>query len=74
MWSKWLAEEKGRSFTRMDDAGVALVDGVAAAGHGVAHWRPLQGAFAADHVVLTAASAHHTPLRPWAVVVQISVI
>lgn len=65
---------KGFCFTRMDDAGVALVDGVAAAGHSVAHRRPLQGAFTADHVVLAAASAHRTPLRPRAVVVQIPVI
>lgn len=61
-------------FTRVDDAGVTLVDGVAAARHSVAHWRPLQGAFAADHVVLAAASTHHAPFRTGAVVVQMSVI
>lgn len=60
--------------TWMDDAGVTLIDGVAAAGHRVAHWGPLQGAFAADHVIFAAASAHNVPLWARAVVVQIPVI
>lgn len=58
----------------MDDAGVTLIDSVAAAGHRVAHRRPLQGAFTADHIILAAASAHDIPLRAWAVVVQMPVI
>lgn len=58
----------------MDDAGVTLIDGVAAAGNRVAHWGPLQGAFAADHVIFAAASAHNVPLWARAVVVQIPVI
>lgn len=58
----------------MDDAGVTLINGVAAAGHCVAHWSPLQGAFTADHVIFTAASAHNVPLWARAVVVQIPVI
>lgn len=58
----------------MDDAGVALVDGVAAAGNGVAHRRPLQGAFTADDVILAAASAHDVPLGAGAVVIQVPVI
>lgn len=64
----------GWSCTWMDDAGVTLIDGVAAAGHRVAHWGPLQGAFAADHVIFAAASAHNVPLWARAVVVQIPVI
>lgn len=58
----------------MYDAGVALVDGVPAAGNGVAHRRPLQGTFAADDVILAAASAHHVPFRARAVVMQVPVI
>lgn len=58
----------------MDDAGVTLVDGVAAAGDGVAHRRPLQGTFTADDVVLAAASAHDAPLGARAVAVQVPVI
>lgn len=55
--------------TWMDDAGVALIDSIAAAWHSVANRRPLQRAFTADHIVLTAASAHNVPLWAWAVVV-----
>lgn len=58
----------------MNDAGVTLVDGVATAGHGVAHWSPLEGAFTADHVILAAAPTHNVPLRARAVTVQIPVI
>ncbi len=58
----------------MDDAGVTFVDGVAAAGHSVAHWRPLERAFTADHIILAAASAHNVPLWTRAVIVQVSVI
>ena len=58
----------------MDNAGVALVDGVAAAGHGVAHRGPLDGALTADHVILTAASAHDAPLWTGTVIVQVPVI
>lgn len=57
----------------MDDAGITLIDGVAAAGHGVAHRCPLQGAFTADDIILAAASAHYVPLWAWAVVVQMPV-
>ena len=58
----------------MEDAGVTFIDRVAAAGHCIAHRGPLKGAFAADHVVLAAASAHNIPFWAWAVVVQIPVI
>lgn len=58
----------------MDDAGITLIDSVAAAGHRVAHRSSLQGAFTADHIILAAASAHNVPLWAWAVVVQIPVI
>lgn len=58
----------------MDDAGVALVDGVPAAGNGVAHRGPLQWAFAADDVILAAASAHNVPLGARAVIIQVPVI
>lgn len=58
----------------MDDAGVALVDGVAAAGDGVAHRRPLQGTFTADDVVLAAASAHDVPLGARAVAGEVPVV
>lgn len=58
----------------MDDAGVALVDGVPAAGNGIAHRCPLQGAFAADNVILATASAHNVPLGARAVVIQVPVI
>lgn len=58
----------------MDDAGVTLIDSVAAAGDSVAHRSPLQGAFTADHVILAAASAHDIPLWAWAVIVQMPVI
>ena len=54
----------------MDDAGVALIDGVAAAGNGVAHERALQRTFTPDDVVLAAVAAHHAPLRSGAVVVE----
>lgn len=60
--------------TWMDDAGVTLVDGVAAAGHSVAHRSPLEGAFTADHVILTTAPAHNVPLWARTVVIQIPVI
>lgn len=60
--------------TWMDNAGVTLVDGIAAAGHRVAHRLTLYGTFTADHFVLAAASAQHVPLWAWAVVVQIPVI
>lgn len=63
-----------RVSTWMDDAGVTLVDGVATAGYGVAHRSPLERAFAANHVILTAASAHNVPLWAWAVTVQVPVI
>lgn len=58
----------------MDDAGVALADGVPAAGNGIAHRRPLQGTFAADDVILAAASAHNVPLGARAVVIEVPVI
>lgn len=58
----------------MDDAGVTLVDGVATAGHSIAHRCPLEWAFTADDVILTAAPAHDAPLRARAVVVQVPVI
>jgi len=57
----------------VDDAGVTLIDGVAAAGHGVAHAGALQGAAAPDHLVLAAVPAHHAPLRPRALVVVVTV-
>lgn len=60
--------------TWMDDAGVTLVDGVSAAGNGISHRRPLQGTFAADDVILTAASAHNVPLGARAVMIQVPVI
>lgn len=53
----------------MNDAGVTLIDGIAAAGYGITHRSSLQGAFTADHIILTAASAHDIPLWTWAVVV-----
>lgn len=58
----------------MDDAGVTLVVGVPAAGDSVPHRRPLQGTFAADDVILAAASAHNVPLGSRAVVIQVPVI
>lgn len=58
----------------MDDAGVALVDGVPAAGNSVAHRRPLQGTFATDDIILAAASAHNVPLGARAVIIQVPVI
>lgn len=58
----------------MDDTWVTLVDGVAAAGHGVAHLCPLERTLAADHVVFTTAPAHYVPLRARAVIVQMPVI
>lgn len=58
----------------MEDARVTLIDGVAAAWYSVAHRRPLQGAFAADHIILATSPAHDVPLRAWAMVVQIPVI
>lgn len=58
----------------MDDAGVTLVDGIAAAGHSIAHRSPLDGALTADHIILTTASAQNVPLWARAVVVQIPVI
>lgn len=60
--------------TWMDDAGVTLVDGIAAAGYSIAHRGPLEGALAADHIVLATGPTHHVPLRAWAVVVQMPVI
>lgn len=60
--------------TWMDDTWVTLVDGVAAAGHGVAHLCPLERTLAADHVVFTTAPAHYVPLRARAVIVQMPVI
>lgn len=69
-----MSRATGDGSTWVDDAGVALVYGVATAGHGVAHPSPLQGAFTADHVILAAASAHHAPLRAGTVVVHISVV
>ena len=56
--------------TWVDDAGVTLVDGVAAAGDGVAHAGALQRAFTADDVVLAAVAAHDAPLGSGAVVVE----
>ena len=58
----------------MYDAGVTLVDGVATARHGVAHRGALEGALAADHVVLTAAPTHDVPLRTRTVVMQVPVV
>lgn len=58
----------------MDDAGVTLVDGVPAAGNGIAHRRPLQGTFAADDIILAAASAHNIPLGARAVIIEVPVI
>lgn len=58
----------------MNNTGVALVDGIATAGHGVAHPSPLQRTFTADYIILTAASAHNTPFWTGAVVVQVPVI
>lgn len=58
----------------MDDAGVTLIDGVAATGYSVAHLGPLERTFTADHVILTAASAHNAPLRAWTVGIQVPVI
>lgn len=58
----------------MDDAGVTLIDGVATAGHSVAHRSPLDWAFTADDIILTAAPAHNVPFWAWAVVVQVPVI
>lgn len=60
--------------TWMDDAGIALIDGVAAAGDCVAHWSPLDGTPTADHVILAAASAHNVPLWTRTVIVQVPVI
>lgn len=56
------------------NAGVALIDGVAAAGHCIAHPSPLQGALTADHVIFAAASAHYIPLWTGTVAVQVPVI
>lgn len=53
---------KAWGITWVDDARVTLVDGVAAARDSVAHLRSLEGALTADHIVFTAASAHHVPL------------
>lgn len=58
----------------MNDTGVALVDGVATAGHCISHLSALDGALTANHIVLTAASAHDVPLRARAVIVQVPVI
>lgn len=58
----------------MDDAGVTFIDGIAAAGHSVAHRGPLQRTFTTDHVILAAASAHNAPLRAWTVGIQVPVI
>lgn len=58
----------------MDNAGVTLVDGIAAAGHGVAYRSALERAFTADDIILTAAPAHHIPLWAGAVIVQIPVV
>lgn len=51
-------------FTWVDDAGVTLVEGVAAARHSVANGGALEGTLTANHVVLTAAPTHDVPL--WA--------
>lgn len=56
------------------NAGITLVDGVAAAGHSVAHRCTVQGAFAADQLVLTAATAHGAPLRAWTLRIQPPVV
>lgn len=52
----------------MNDAGVALIQGVAAAGNGVAHTRTFRGAPTLDQVVLTARATHHVPSGAWAAV------
>lgn len=49
--------------TWVNNAGVALVQGVAAAGHGVAHVGAVGGAPALDQVVLTARTTHRVPAR-----------
>lgn len=55
--------------TWVDNAGVTLVDSIAAAGHGIANRSSLERALAADHIVLTAAPTHDVPLWARAVVV-----
>lgn len=52
----------------MNDAGVALIQGVAAAGNGVAHARAFSGTPTLDQVVLTTRATHHVPPGAWAVV------
>ena len=58
----------------MNNAGVTFIDGIATAGHSVANRRPLDGASAADDIVLTAAPAHGVPLGARAVIIQIPVV
>lgn len=54
--------------TWVDDAGVTLVQGVAAAGHRVAHADALGGAATLDQVVLAARTTHGVPARTRTVV------
>jgi hypothetical protein len=49
-------------FTRVDDAGVTLVQLVAAAGDGVAHPCPLGRTSTLDQLVLTTVPTHVVPL------------
>lgn len=51
-------------FTWVDDAGVTLVDCVAAAWHSVANRSALERTLTTDDIILTAAPTHDVPL--WA--------
>ena len=61
-------------FTWVDDAGVTLVDCVAAAGHSVANRGALERTLTTDDVILTAAPTHDVPFWARAVVIQVPVV
>lgn len=56
--------------TLVYDAGVTLVQGIATAGHGVAHLRGLRRTPAADLLVLTTGTTHDVPLCTGTLVVR----
>lgn len=52
----------------MNDTGVTLIQGIAAAGNSVSYPRPFRGTPTLDQMVLTAWTTHDIPLRARAVV------